>query len=50
MNRSGKMRTIKIMKKLTEEATILEFQKNFFQKIGSFIGRANRVPSQYEAQ
>lgn len=38
------------MKKLTEEATILEFQKNFFQKIGSFIGRANRVPSQYEAQ
>ena len=50
MNRSGKMRTIKIMKKLTEEATILDFQKNFFQKIGIFIGHVNRVPNQYEAQ
>ena len=38
MNRSGEMKTNKRMKKLTKEATISDFQNNFFQEINIFIG------------
>ena len=50
INRSGEMKTIKRMSKLTQETTISAFENDFFQEIDIFIGHVNCVSHQYEAQ
>ena len=50
LNRSGEMKTIKRMKKLTEGDYNLRFSNEFFQETDIFIGQVNLVLNQYEAQ
>ena len=50
MNSSSEIKTMEKMNKLIEEATITDFQSDFFQEINIFFGHVNRVSNQYEAQ